>query len=133
MLGTMGTGSGLRPVPIVDFAPPGASRTPDSCSSLDMADQLTLDDVAKVADLARLELSDGERQSLTHQLNDILVQFARLQELDTTDVQPTAHSIPMTNVLREDTVRPSLPRDAATANAPERRDGNFIVPQVVEQ
>ncbi len=98
-----------------------------------MATQLTLDDVSKVADLARLELSDAEKHDLTQKLNDILVQFGRLQELDTADVQPTAHSIPMTNVFRADEVRPSLSRDAATANAPERRDGNFIVPQVVEQ
>ena len=98
-----------------------------------MANQLTLDDVSKVADLARLELSNAEKHDLTQKLNDILVQFGRLQELDTADVQPTAHSIPMTNVFRNDEIRPSLSRDAATANAPERRDGNFIVPQVVEQ
>jgi aspartyl-tRNA(Asn)/glutamyl-tRNA(Gln) amidotransferase subunit C len=98
-----------------------------------MANKLSLDDVTKVADLARLELSNGEKLRLTHHLNDILVQFARLQELDTDGVQPTAHSIPRRNVFRQDTVRESLSRDDATANAPERRDGNFIVPQVVEQ
>ncbi len=98
-----------------------------------MAIRLTGDDVAKVADLARLELSSEETTRLTSQLNDILVQFARLQELDTDGVDPTAHSIPMRNVFREDEVRPSLPREAATMNAPERRDGNFIVPQIVEQ
>jgi aspartyl-tRNA(Asn)/glutamyl-tRNA(Gln) amidotransferase subunit C len=98
-----------------------------------MAEPLTVEDVTKVADLARLELSDYEKSRLTTQLNDILVQFNHLQDLDTTNVEPTAHSIPMRNVLRADIVRPSLPRDAATANAPERRDGNFIVPQVVEQ
>jgi len=98
-----------------------------------MAIQLSLDDVSKVADLARLELSSEEKMRLAHQLNDILVQFARLQELNTDDVQPTAHSIPRRNVFREDVVRESLSREEATANAPERRDGNFIVPQVVEQ
>ena len=98
-----------------------------------MANRLTLDDVTKVADLARLELSEDEKQSLEGQLNGILAQFARLQELDTTDVQPTAHSIPLRNVFRQDLVLPSLPREEATANAPEKRDGNFIVPQVVEQ
>lgn len=97
-----------------------------------MADKLTLDEVARVAFLARLELTDDEKQRLTHDLNDILAQFARLQELETADVPPTSHSIPLQNVFREDEVRPSLPRDAATANAPEKRDGNFIVPQIVE-
>lgn len=97
-----------------------------------MADQLTLYEVARVAFLARLELSADETQRLTHDLNDILGQFARLQELDTKDVAPTSHSIPLQNVLRDDTVRPSLPRDEATRNGPEKRDGSFIVPQIME-
>ena len=97
-----------------------------------MAQQLTLDEVSRVAFLARLELSDAEKQRLTHDLNGIMEQFARLQELDTTDVPPTSHSIPLQNVFREDRARPSLPREQATANAPETRDGNFIVPQIVE-
>ena len=97
-----------------------------------MAEQLTLEEVARVAFLARLELSGDEKQRLTTELNGILGQFARLQELDTDDVLPTSHSLPLQNVLREDTIRPSLPRAAATANAPEKRDGNFIVPQIVE-
>lgn len=97
-----------------------------------MAQKLTLDEVARVGFLARLELNDDEKRRLTHDLNDILGQFARLQELDTADVEPTSHSIPLQNVLREDTARPSLPRDVATQNAPEKRDGNFIVPQIME-
>jgi len=97
-----------------------------------MAEQLTLEEVARVAFLARLELSGAEKQRLTTELNGILGQFARLQELNTDDVLPTSHSLPLQNVLREDTIRPSLPREAATANAPEKRDGNFIVPQIVE-
>jgi aspartyl-tRNA(Asn)/glutamyl-tRNA(Gln) amidotransferase subunit C len=97
-----------------------------------MADQLTLEEVSRVAFLARLELSDAEKTRLTTDLNDILLQFERLQELDTKDVPPTSHSLPLQNVFREDTVRPSLPRDIATQNAPEKRDGNFIVPQIME-
>jgi aspartyl-tRNA(Asn)/glutamyl-tRNA(Gln) amidotransferase subunit C len=97
-----------------------------------MADQLTLEEVSRVAFLARLELSDDEKTRLTHDLNGILGQFARLQELDTKDVPPTSHSIPLQNVLRDDVVRPSLSRDLATQNAPEKRDGNFIVPQIME-
>ncbi len=97
-----------------------------------MAQQLTLDQVKQVAALARLELSDGEQTRLTGQLNDILNQFARLQELDTAGVPPTSHSLSLKNVLRPDVVIPSLPREDATSNAPEKRDGNFIVPQIVE-
>jgi aspartyl-tRNA(Asn)/glutamyl-tRNA(Gln) amidotransferase subunit C len=97
-----------------------------------MAQQLSLDQVKQVASLARLELSDGEQARLTDQLNDILLQFARLQELDTTGVPPTSHSLSLKNVLRPDIAKKSLPREDATANAPEKRDGNFIVPQIVE-
>ncbi len=98
----------------------------------DMAEQLTLDEVSRVAFLARLELSDDEKARLMTDLNGILGQFARLQELDTEGVPPTSHSLPLQNVFREDTVLPSLHREAATANAPEKRDGNFIVPQIME-
>jgi aspartyl-tRNA(Asn)/glutamyl-tRNA(Gln) amidotransferase subunit C len=97
-----------------------------------MADQLTLEEVSRVAFLARLELNDAEKTRLTHDLNDILAQFARLQELDTEDVPPTSHSIPLQNVFRADRARPSLPRDEAVRNAAEARDGAFIVPQIVE-
>jgi len=97
-----------------------------------MAQQLTLENVKQVAALARLELSEGEETKLTVQLNDILQQFARLQELNTDGVAPTSHSLSLKNVLRDDVVVSSLPREAATANAPEKRDGNFIVPQIVD-
>ena len=97
-----------------------------------MADQLTLEQVSRVAFLARLELNDQEKTRLTPDLNNILAQFSRLQELDTSHVAPTSHSIPLQNVFREDRGRPSRPRDEATRNAPEKRDGNFIVPQIVE-
>ncbi len=97
-----------------------------------MAEQLTLDEVARVAFLARLELSGAERERLTTELNGILVQFERLQELDTNGITPTSHSLPLQNVFREDEIRPSLPREAATANTADKRDGNFIVPQIME-
>lgn len=97
-----------------------------------MASQLTVDEVTRVAKLARLELSQEEKQRLTSDLNNILDQFARLQELDTTDVPATSHSIPLQNVFRDDVPRECLPRDKATGNAPEKRDGNFIVPQIME-
>ena len=93
---------------------------------------LTTLEVEKVALLARLELSPDEKEKMTLQLNGILLQFSRLQELDTSMVEPTSHSVAMRNVFRNDQIRPSLTREEATANAPEKRDGNFIVPQVVE-
>ena len=97
-----------------------------------MAEQLTLDQVSRVAFLARLELSADEKTRLTTDLNGIISQFERLQELDTDGVPPTSHSLPLQNVFREDAVLPSLSREAATANATEKRDGNFIVPQIME-
>ena len=97
-----------------------------------MTEQLTNDQVARVAFLARLELSDTETLRLTTELNGILGQFERLQELNTQDVPPTSHSLPLQNVFRDDEIRPSLSREAATANAPDKRDGNFIVPQIME-
>ena len=97
-----------------------------------MAEQLTLDQVSRVAFLARLELSAGEKTRLTTDLNGIISQFERLQELNTDGVPPTSHSLPLQNVFREDVVLPSLSREAATANATEKRDGNFIVPQIME-
>jgi len=97
-----------------------------------MTEQLTNDQVARVAFLARLELSDTETLRLTTELNGILGQFERLQELNTQGVPPTSHSLPLQNVFRDDEIRPSLSREAATANAPDKRDGNFIVPQIME-
>ena len=62
----------------------------------------------------------------------ILEHVERLQELDTTDVEPTSHAIPMQNVFRADEVRPSLPRDRFLSEAPDAREGYFVVPRVVE-
>ena len=97
-----------------------------------MSAQLTLEEVSRVAFLARLQLTDAEKSRLTTDLNGILEQFERLQQLDTEDVPPTSHSLPLQNVLREDIARPSLSREKALLNAPEKRDGSFIVPQIVE-
>ena len=97
-----------------------------------MTEHLTLEQVSRVAFLARLELSSTETARLTTELNGILGQFERLQELNTEGVPPTSHSLPLQNVFRNDEIRPSLSRDAATANAPQKRDGNFIVPQIME-
>ncbi len=87
---------------------------------------LTRDDVAHVAHLARLGLSDDELARLEGQLNHILDQYAKLAELDTEAIPPTAQTIELENILREDVVRPSFSPDEALANAPAR-DGDFII------
>lgn len=94
---------------------------------------LSRDEVKSVAALARLELADDEADRLTHHLNDLLGQFARLQELDTEGVPPTSHAVPVQARLRPDVSRPSLPREAVLANGPQvdTELGGFIVPQVI--
>jgi aspartyl-tRNA(Asn)/glutamyl-tRNA(Gln) amidotransferase subunit C len=93
---------------------------------------LTPEEVRKVARLARLELDEEEIERQGRHLNDLLAQFEALQALDVTGIEPTSHSTPVYNVFREDIVRPSLPREEILRNAPEARDGCFIVPRIVE-
>jgi len=92
---------------------------------------LSQEEVRKVALLARLELTDDEIASQAKHLNDLLGQFEKLQALDVTGIEPTSHSIPIVNVLRADVERPSLSREETLANAPEARDGCFVVPRIV--
>jgi aspartyl-tRNA(Asn)/glutamyl-tRNA(Gln) amidotransferase subunit C len=93
---------------------------------------LTPDEVAKVALLARLRLSSAELETFTGQLNSIVEFVAQLQELDTGNVEPLSHGIEVRNVFRDDVVAPSLPREAALANAPRRNEQSFLVPAVLE-
>ncbi len=83
---------------------------------------LTRAQVQHIAELARLELSAEEMERMTEQLSAILDYASRLQELDTTAIPPTASVVPLENVMRDDTVRPSLPHDAVLANAPDTDD-----------
>ena len=92
---------------------------------------LTRDDVAHVAYLARLGLGEEELTRLEGQLNHILDQYAVLAELDTEHIPPTAQTIEVENILREDDVRPSLPVDEALAGAPERAGDHFVVPGII--
>lgn len=94
--------------------------------------RLTQDQVEHIALLSRLKLSDEERARMTTQINEIMAFFEQLAELDTTDVEPTSHVLPMSNVLRADEVKSSLPVDDVLANAPERAGDTFRVPRVVE-
>ncbi len=94
--------------------------------------RLTKEDIASVAHLSRLELSEEEQDKLTGHINRLLESFATLQELDTGDVEPTSHVIPVENVFREDVSRPSLPPDEVVANGPQVAEHCFVVPRVVE-
>lgn len=93
---------------------------------------VTLKEVEHVAKLARLELTDTEKERFTEQLNAILKYAAKLDELDTEHVAPTSHVLPVRNVMREDESRPSWPIEEVLANAPEEEDGQFRVPAVLE-
>ena len=89
-------------------------------------------DIKYVANLARIALTPEEEAKLGHQLGDILGYVKKLEELDVTGVEPMAHAVPLANVLRADEVRPSIPQEAALANAPKQANGLFIVPKIVE-
>lgn len=88
---------------------------------------LTIEDVEHVAALARLGLTRDEKERLRDQLSSILEHIDALGELDTAAIPPTAQVIALTNVMRDDDVRPSLPREAVLANAPRKTDGFFEV------
>jgi aspartyl-tRNA(Asn)/glutamyl-tRNA(Gln) amidotransferase subunit C len=96
-----------------------------------MAARITRQDVEHVARLARLALSDDEVEALTHDLGAILDHAADVSALDTSDVPPTAHPLPLVNVLRPDETRPGVPRDEVLAEAPETEDGRFRVPRIL--
>lgn len=93
--------------------------------------RLTPADVDHVADLARLGLDPAEKERLRDQLSSILGHIAALEEIDTDAIPPTAQVLELTNVLRADEVRPSLPRETLLANAPRSADGFFEVRAVL--
>jgi aspartyl-tRNA(Asn)/glutamyl-tRNA(Gln) amidotransferase subunit C len=93
--------------------------------------RITRDDVAHVADLARLTLSDEELDRFTDQLAAVLDHARDVEALDTAGIPPTAHPLPLRNVLRDDEVRPSLDRDEVLAAAPAAEGGRFSVPPVL--
>jgi aspartyl-tRNA(Asn)/glutamyl-tRNA(Gln) amidotransferase subunit C len=92
---------------------------------------LSRSDVEHVAHLARLGLTEDELARLEGQLNHILDQYAVLAELDTDHIAPTAQTIELENILRDDVVQPSLPAADALANAPQRAGEYFIVPPIL--
>ena len=96
-----------------------------------MAEHLTRETVAHVARLARLDVTDDEVELFTTQLSAVLDHAADIEKLDTADVPPTAHPLPLENVLRDDVVQPSLDRDEVLAMAPSAEDDRFRVPRIL--
>ena len=96
-----------------------------------MTERITRDDVAHVADLARLTLSDAELDAFTGQLADVLDHAADLDALDLTDVSPTAHPLLLVNVFRADVPGPTSDRDEVLAAAPSVEEAQFRVPPVL--
>ena len=96
-----------------------------------MAERLSRDDVLHVAKLARLELTDDEVDLFAEQLSAVLAHAADVAALDTSGVPPTAHPLPLVNVLRDDVVMASLDRDEVLREAPEEEDGRFKVPPIL--
>jgi aspartyl-tRNA(Asn)/glutamyl-tRNA(Gln) amidotransferase subunit C len=94
--------------------------------------KLSLEQVRHVARLARLTLSPEEEQRYLRQLDDVLRFVERLDEIDTSQIPPTAHAADIPNLLREDEPRPSLPPEVAVANAPAHEGTSIAVPKIIE-
>lgn len=99
----------------------------------DMPDSASIsrDEVAHLARLARLALDDEELDRFGSQLDVILGAVSRIRELDTADVPPTSHALPLTNVTRPDELRPGLTQEQALSGAPAAEDGRFRVPRIL--
>ena len=89
-------------------------------------------DVKYLAHLARLQLTEEETGRFQDQLNQIIDYVKQLNELDVEGVEPTAHAVSITNVFREDEPRPCMDRDAFLANTPEQRNGQVVMPKIIE-
>ena len=93
--------------------------------------RITREEVERVADLARLRLEPVEAERMSAEL-DVVLEYAQLlQEVDTRDVEPTSHPVPLPTPMREDRPAPPVDPEVALANAPEREDSAFVVPRVI--
>lgn len=92
---------------------------------------VTIKEVEHIAKLARLSFTEEEKQKFTHQLNEILEYVQQLNKLDTSKVEPLSHVIELSNVFREDEVKPGLSTEEALKNAPAKTDRFFKVPKVI--
>ena len=94
--------------------------------------KLSREQVTNIAELAKLELTEHEIEQYAGQLSAVLDYASSLEQLDTKDIPPTATVLPLENVMRDDVVQPSLPRDLVVANAPDAIEGQFRVDAVLE-
>ncbi len=94
--------------------------------------KISTNDVEYVASLAQLELDEAAKERLVQEMGEILAYMDKLNELDTTNVEPMMHAMEMTNVFREDVLEPSIPHEAALQNAPVHDGQYFIVPRILE-
>ncbi|MGH3645767.1 MAG: Asp-tRNA(Asn)/Glu-tRNA(Gln) amidotransferase subunit GatC [Micromonosporaceae bacterium] len=94
---------------------------------------ISRDEVAHLARLARLAVTESELDTFAGQLDVILQSVARVGEVAAGDIPPTSHSVPLTNVFRDDEPRPSLPPDAVLAGAPDVAEGRFRVPRILDE
>lgn len=97
-----------------------------------MAETISINDVKHIATLARLKFDDAEAEKIKNDLNSILGYVDKLNELDTTGVEPTSHTLDIYTVTREDIAVPSLSNEEALANAPQSENSHFKVPKVIE-
>lgn len=93
---------------------------------------ISKNDVEHVAKLARLEVSEAEKEELTGQLNNILGYVSKMDKIDTNNIKPTSHVLHLKNVFREDVAKENLEHEKVFLNAPEHDGKHFIVPQVIE-
>ena len=94
---------------------------------------VTIKDVEHIAKLAKLQFSEEEKVKFTEKFNDILAFIEKMNELDTSQVEPLSHVIELDNVFREDVVKPSLPTEDALKNAPAKTERFFKVPKVIDK
>lgn len=93
--------------------------------------KISREEVKHIANLARLKLSDEEESLMTQQLNNILIYMEKLNELDTSNIEPMHHAVEQVNVMREDKPKPSLTSERALSNAPQQNGTFFVVPKVL--
>jgi len=89
-------------------------------------------DIEHIAELARIDLDEDEKELFGSQLSSILDYMEKLNELDTSDIEPTSHVLSLQNIMRDDTVRESIPREDALMNAPSHTEKFYRVPKIIE-
>ena len=104
---------------------------PDTSAGTGAPAAISRDEVAHLADLARIELSDAELDHLAPQLSVILESVASINDVASDDIPPTSHALPLTNVFRDDVLRPGLTAEEALSGAPEVEQQRFKVPRIL--